>query len=127
MEDDEDLELVKIQREFFVLFVKKLRFLDRDFKVGFFKILGLFISFKLVMVRIFIRFVKDRSFISERQGLYMIFILIKFLVKLLCLKKIIFWFCSIFMFFKNRFKFDKLNRFLRVSILEEEENVKNKL
>lgn len=84
MEDDEDLELVKIQREFFVLFVKKLRFLDRDFKVGFFKILGLFISFKLVMVRIFIRFVKDRSFISERQGLYMIFILIKFLVKLLC-------------------------------------------
>lgn len=84
MEDDEDLELVKIQREFFVLFVKKLWFLDRDFKVGFFKILGLFISFKLVMVRIFIRFVKDRSFISERQGLFMIFMLIKFLVKLLC-------------------------------------------
>lgn len=43
------------------------------------------------------------------------------------LKKNYFFVFSIFMFFKNRFKFDKLNRFLRVSILEEEENVKNKL
>uniref|UniRef100_K1QVB2 Protein ELYS n=1 Tax=Magallana gigas TaxID=29159 RepID=K1QVB2_MAGGI len=98
MEDDEDLEPAKTQREPLVLSAKKLRFPDRDSKAGPSKTLGSLTSPKSAMARTPIRPVKDRSPTPE----------------------------SISMSPKNRSKLDKLNRSPRASISEEEENVKNK-
>lgn len=66
MEDDEDLEPVKTQREPLVLSAKKLRFPDRDSKAGPSKTLGSPTSPKSAMARTPIRPVKDRSPTPER-------------------------------------------------------------